>query len=434
MSRITRKNSAAGTTDANATYAPIVPAQLAAGLRWAFCGDSITNGSAASNFVYSYMPESITFAGGMVARPDSFEAGTPGDTSTGLLARMDSVLANGAQGVVVMIGTNDAGSAVPLATYAANIIAIIGKAKAAGCPVVLCTITPRGSSASAAITQALAAYNTWIRMFGPSYGCHIADTYAALVDTVTGYLAAAYDSGDATHPTTIGHTLIAAPVAKAMIRARNLTSPYGLIRTGATTPGPVNLVQDPLVVGGTIRPAGWFEFGTTGTAASYTLVADTTGVLPAGRWAQVDKDAVAGGVTKLSTNALSTAGWVIGDRLLLTAHLQIEDVSGTWQADVAAGTCAVGMSLVNQSGVNVTASDALQRCSGIPRGGGVYDIGPVVWPVTVPAGTTAMNLWFPFTVPTGKHVKLRIGAAGVINLTTLGLDASFNWAPVAVLL
>ena len=64
-----------------------------AGLRWAFFGDSITNGSTASAFSSSFAPQAITMAGHLVARPDSIEAGTPGETSAQVLARVGTTLA-----------------------------------------------------------------------------------------------------------------------------------------------------------------------------------------------------------------------------------------------------------------------------------------------------------------------------------------------------
>ncbi|MGN6721212.1 MAG: SGNH/GDSL hydrolase family protein [Marmoricola sp.] len=419
----------------NATYAPLAVAQkamsLAPGLVWAFAGDSITNGSNASNFVYSYSQRAVQLAGGLVARPDFISGGKPGDVSAGLLTRIPTILAAGAQALVVMIGTNDAGTSVPVDTYVANLTAIVSKAKNAGLPVVLCTIAARGSSASATTHQFIDAYNAWIRNFGPSLGCTIADTYSVTVDPATGYMLASIDSGDNTHPNDTGHKLIAGVVAAAMRKAANAATPDGLIRTGGAL-GIRNMVQDPLAATGTTQPSGWFEWpGGSGTAPTYSLVADTSGVLPAGKWAQMDFDATAaGGTRRLSTNGLNASYWSAGEKLLLTTHVQFEDVSGTWEADVVAGTASMGLGVINQSGVSIYSP--LNRPIGRKNSSGFYDLGPLVFPFTVPAGTTGLNIWFTLVLPTGKRVKMRVGATGVLNLTRLGSVNQYNWGNVAV--
>lgn len=406
------------------------PAQVAAGLRWAFVGDSITNGSNASNFGYAYMPTAIQSAGGFVARMDSIEAGTPGDTSAQLLARMDSIVSTRhPEAFVVFIGTNDANQAVPLATFAANLTAIIGKAKAAGAAVALATTPPQGSGRSAVIHQAVLAQNAWKRTFGPSFGCHVADVFSELVDPATGYLAAGYDSGDGLHPNGLGHARMSLPIAKAMQRARNLSAPVGLVRANAAA-SIGNMVADPLNLNGTTYFQGWFEWpGGTGTAPTYSKVADASGFLPAGSWTQMDFDATAaGGTRRLSTPALSATHWTAGDKLLLTAHVQIEDVTGTWVADAAAGTGQAVVQIVNQAGTALNPGGTVfARTPGVPQENGVYNIGPVLWPFTVPAGTTGLNVWFSLVLPTGKRVKMRVGDPGLMNLTRLGMADVFDW-------
>lgn len=147
----------------------------------------------------------------------------------------------------------------------------------------------------------------------------------------------------------------------------------------------------------------------------------------------MDFDATASGGTRtLASNSITA--FATGDVLLYAAHIQIEDVTGTWAADVAAGTASIAAVIVNgATGVAMVSTPPLVRASGIPSAtAGVYDIGPLVFPVTVPAGPTTLNLWFQFKLPTGKHAKLRVGGLGVINETTRGAQAEFNWAPIMV--
>lgn len=400
------------------------------GLYWAFCGDSITNGSAASNYAYSYGPKAAATVGGLVSRFDIVNAGKPGATSSDLLIRMPRILATGVNALVIMIGTNDAGGGIPLSTFVTNMTAILNMARSFYIPVVLCTIAARGSSAGAQTNQLLNAYNTWILTYGPLFGCIIADTYSATVDTTTGYLLSTYDSGDGTHPNDTGHNSIANTVAKAMIIASNRPVPRGLIFTGGT-PSITNMVNDPLSELGTTQPQNWFEQpGGTGTAPTYSLVADTSSVLPIGKWAQMDFDGTtSGGLRRLATNGLSTALWNTGDTILLTSHIQIEDTSGSWATDNIAGNASVGISLVDQTGVSF--SNVLNRIIGIKNSSGFYDIGPIVWPAQIPLTSTGINVWFGFSVPTGKHYKMRVGCVGVKNLTQLGMTGYYNFSSSA---
>lgn len=416
------------------TKAPASPVRFAPGLLWGFLGDSITNGSTAGNFSYSYSSQAVLMVGGMVARPDSIEAGTAGETTAQMLARLPALLASGVQALVLLGGTNDANQAVSLTTFRTNVTAIVTAAKAAGIPVVLCTVPPRPTSVAVATRTLIDGYNDWLRSVAPSFSCELADAYAVLVDTTTGGMLAAYDSGDAIHPNGPGHRRIAVEVARAMRRAAGLTetSKVGIVRTVS----PTNLITDPLVVGGTVRPAGWFEQpGGTGTAPTYSLVSDTSGVLPAGRWAEMDFDATAsGGSRKLSSNAVTT-GYAAGDKLLLCAHIQVEDVSGTWMTDVNALTAAVRLYLVNGgTGVPIPPGNTLVANYGVPSQANpaVYNIGPVAMPFTVPAGVTTLNVWMDVQLPTGKRVKARIGCTGLINLTARGSASDFNWAAAMV--
>jgi lysophospholipase L1-like esterase len=418
------------TTAGSGTYGQLAPARYATGLLWGFAGDSITNGSTASNSVYSYPAQSLMMVGGLNGRPDSIEAGTPGDTSTLLLARIDTTLnAYSLGGLVILIGTNDAGASVSASTFASNVTSIIAKAKAKGCPVVLCTVPPRASGASSTIHNLIRAYNAWIRIFGAMYGCEIADVYAGLVDTTTGYLTSGYDAGDGIHPNDLGHQKIAIEVAKAMKRLAVRTSPYGLVTS--ISGGTGALIADPLNARATVT-TGWSELaGGTGTAPSYSFVNDTSGVLPAGRWAEMDFTGTSGGVRRLQSPTISS-GFAVGDKLLLTAHLQVEDVSGTWLTDIpgSVNTTHVALNVVNQTPVSIAVP--LQNCCGLVNSSGYYDYAPVMFPFTVPAAVTSMNLWLQAKVATGKHIKYRLGAVQITNLTTLGLDSLLSWGTALV--
>lgn len=74
-----------------------------------------------------------------------------------------------------------------------------------------------------------------------------------------------------------------------------------------------------------------------------------------------------------------------GTRLVVAAHLQVEDVAGGWEAHVADGSAGLALNVLNaNSGVGI--ATALQRTIGIRRTdtAAVYDIGPVVFPFDMP--------------------------------------------------
>lgn len=395
---------------------------LLSGRRWCFLGDSITNGSTASNFDWSFTRLANSAVGQLVVQIDYIEAGTPGDRSDQALARMDSLVSSYyIDAWCVLIGTNDAAQSVTPAVFWTNLQNIIHKAAQNGAKLVVCTVPPRGTGASAAIQNLVVAYNFLIRLNQAKFGYEIADTYAALVDTTSGLMAATYDSGDAVHPNNLGHQMMAPEVAAAMKRAtkQSVSTIVNSIFAGAGL-----ITTDPLNARASVASGSYYEQpGGTGTAPTYSMVSDTSSVLKAGRWAQMDFDAVSGGVRRLATAVSS--GFSVGDKILVCMKLQIEDVSGTWIADVNATTAQIAVSLLNQSAVSIPGAGAMlsSRATGLKNTAGFYDFGPIVFPVTIPAATTQLLLWISLVLPTGKRVKMRIGELGIVNLTVLGLNS-----------
>ena len=398
-----------------------------AGLRWAFLGDSITNGSVAGNFSYSVMPQAVAMAGGLVARVDSIESGVPGNKATDLLARVDTLLAAGPEAICILIGTNDAGNSVSLADFSAAMTSLVTAIKAAGLPVVVGTPPPRGSGAAESIHKLIQSYALWEKLVLPSMGVTVVDTFAALADA-SGYLASGYDSGDGVHPNATGHNRLAVAFARGM-RQASPPRPYPFV-----APNPINSIADVLNARTGPKTSPWFEQpGGTGTAPSYSMVDDTSGKLPAGRWAQMDFDgSSSGGLRRLGSPAVSVTA---GDVWLAGYYLQVEDESDNWVANVIAGTEGLAPYVVNQSGSNIGAALPFFRCPGLPDADtpGIYNYCALhVFPI--PPGTTLINFWFQLTVPTGSHATMRVGLPSLVNLTANGLASLFPWgsAPVNI--
>lgn len=408
-----------GADDLSGYFALNNAATFRAGRKWLFGGDSVTNGSSASNFVYSYSRQACHMAGTLYAASDSIEGGTSGYTSTQLLAYLPTLLSTYTPDAVhLQIGTNDSGASVALSTYSANITAMAALVKAAGKQLTIGTVPPRGSGSAqlAASRPFIAAYNMWLRMWAPGAGVELAEVHGALADPTTGDYLSTYDSGDGVHPNDAGHREIARVVSAAMLRATSSYRP-SLVNAVST----LNLVVNPLMVTAGTDPTSSTSAVASGTAPTRSIVADASGVLPAGQWAQVDL--TAGATSAFGREfALSSGGWAVGDVLGLTGLMQVEDVtgSGAWDAAVAAGTASVSVSVINQAAAALRSWG--DRCAGRVLSAGIYNIGPFFTTLTIPVGTTGMTYRYQLNLPNGLHVKARFGCLGAFNLTTLGIS------------
>lgn len=404
--------------------------RLAAGRRWLFIGDSITNGSTAGNFDWSVSMVANRVAGGLNADAGLVEAATSGYKTSDALTWLPTVFTavpSGIGGAVILLGTNDSGANLSLATYSANMIEIVRQVRAQyqGVPIVLCTPPPRGNTgANATNRKLIAQYGAWITMWGPANGCEVADVHSALVDPTTGDMAAAYwASPDFTHPTGLGHARMGQAVGKAMLRTYPTTrKAFQFAKTAYSRIG------NPLMSGGgaSSRPSGWYEQpGGSGTAPTYATVADTTGLLPAGQWMVMDFDATAGGSREVASG-VSVTGLSAGDKLKTLGLVLIEDFTGTWEADCAANTAGASYRVANQSNSTIQAFDSRfpGRDLGDIFGNGhkVWGYGPRFGDVVFPTGATGLIFFQGLKLPTGKHVKMYCGGMDVVSLTEMGLD------------
>lgn len=379
------------------------------GRSWGFLGDSITAGSGSSNATYAFPTLTGVRAGSALVVP--VLAGVAGQRSDQVAARLQSaVIDAGCTTMVLLVGTNDASQGVSLATYQANVGGMFTTARNAGLDVFVCTVPPIGSGGLPAVKALITSYNSWLASAAAGYGVTLVDAYTALVDG-SGNLAAAYDSGDGTHPNNLGHLQI----AKAIVTAARTA--YGNPPTLLTdTRGP-NLLANPFMNGAGTKPDGYSEWaGGTGSTPTYSIVNDASGLLAHGRWAQMDFNNTSGvaGARRLSVTAAST-GWAVGDLLRLTGRLELEDVGGGYEAEMVppASNTGVAFLVVNQSAVAI-----LVGTHHFQEG----DIGPQWFGLVVPAGTTALTVWVEVPVHNGFHLKARVGELGLFNATALGLS------------
>lgn len=361
-----------------------------------WCGDSITAGSGASNVVYGFRNVVPEVAGGLVASYASINGGVSGDHSGMLLARMDGIIASGAQTLFVMIGTNDVGNSLSMATTQSNIEAIKTKADQAGLPIAFGTIPPRGTGATGAQLDATNARNLWLKSWCASQGVPLADTWAALVDRTTGLLAAAYDSGDHVHPNDAGHAQLAltiAPVIEELVEP-----PVWPVQSAS-----VGLLSDPLqalTAGATYADDMWVL--TAGAPDIYDVVAASGGDLPAGQWTRVGYTNSSAFATMAAT--IDPTKWGAGDKLAFFLYVRGDRVGS-----------------VNKVQVFNQGNTALTVALDSPP---VATLGPVAFSYTVPStGTpTALKLAVTMKGTAGSPSWMDVGACDVFNLTRYGID------------
>lgn len=161
------------------------------GAKYAFVGDSITQGRFCTNFADAFpqlmrtqFPNGVLVCGAPAAKVGDWL--TPAYSVTSMLPRY----------AFVMLGTNDVVTSTPLATTQANYLTLLGQFVSAGITPIILTVPPNGNSNTPTL-------NTWLKTLGYSY----IDIYATLLGTGTS-MNATYNSGDGVHPNTAGNLAI----------------------------------------------------------------------------------------------------------------------------------------------------------------------------------------------------------------------------------
>lgn len=380
----------------------------------AYIGDSITNGSSASNSIYAF-PNQSNIHAGLLHNPISLNVvkGTPGDTSAGCLARFSAdVIAANPNVVVIFVGANDANvaNAVPANTYMSNIAGMV--ALAAGKQIVVCTPPPRvngGSQPDAvAINARIVAYRQAILDNAVALGYRVADSYTAL--QVGGFLNPTYDSGDGLHPNDEGHQKIARLVG-AQIKASQIARTSLVAALNAN-----NLIPNGLMAGtlGSGSPTGWINGTpvTSGTAPTLTKIASPNDAFTSsGQGYRVDCTAAA--TTSIRrTNGTIGAGFTTGDKLLVVGKLRANPGALDWDdLCVDQKTARAAVQFTNGS----TGADLVA----ITRSGAIDQ--EFAMSYTVAGGITQICHQIRLDLPSGVQASVDAFEWGMFNLTALGL-------------
>lgn len=378
----------------NATIAGVVEAAgIFTGVRVLFIGDSVTNGSSASNASLAFPSMSMLIAGS--ARLKYTVAGYPGERSDEILAELPALLTSTVDHVHVQVGTNDASQSRTLAQFQTSIIGFVAAAKAAGKTISFGLVYPRGAAATTA-DGFLRLYNAWLAQYARREGILLADAFGALADVTTGYLHADYDSGDGTHPNNAGHLQLAKAIAPVIIAKQ---APY-VARDFMVSP--LGLLSNPLMNGTT----GWADQGGTGTASVTTVPAEPGDGLQFGSWLQMRIDNTAGGgsVNRQRGHTIDAAKYSAGDVLAVVGRVGHN------------GKAGVKLQITN-GGTAFTVSADVPTTVPAP--------GPILRTFTVPASPGTLRAGFIITVGAGLDGYAWLGECQVINLTTGGLVNDF---------
>lgn len=384
----------------SSTYAPLAAVIPRPGVKAAFLGDSITNGSnaAAGRRWVDQLPAIL---GTQVVSAASVELGNPGERADQMLARWDADIKDQGFGVIFLLaGTNDSGQGATLAQFSGAIKGIASKARAEGIPLIIGTIPPMGDGTSAAITNRVALFNFWLESWAPGAGVLLANVFGQLSNQ-GGSLQSGYNS-DGIHPETLGHQKIAEAFADAFTAA---------FPTRATSFHPLsssllsdNKVTNPYFLNDSAT--GWYEQpGGTGAAPVYSYEADSTQIR-LGKWRVIDADGTAGAGTRYYCTTLGPV--TAGERYLVTARMTYEDVTGSFY------NASQGAGPGSDFGLRVMDSGFVPRASLLSRA--VRKPGPIARVFTVPAGMTGAILVFQVTTTAAIRTKFKLGEVGFIRV------------------
>lgn len=381
---------------------------LSGGRVAAILGASVTNGSAASNAStasWGALLGAYAGAAAITRWSDMVRAGVPSETSTQIAARVDAVLANDPDVLILGpdMGTNSAANSVPLAQFQTDVRACVDAARAKGIPVVVCATMPLGSSHTSTAKKLVHAYNLWLNLWartsaanGGGHGVYLVDTFGPMMDTTTGDLHASYDA-DGTHPNNAGHIVLAQAIYPAVLAAFD-GDPWPVPWFVRGLLSGTSLFPDPLIT----TTTSWTTL--SGSPTSLTAEAPTAGDgLPAGSWYAIRKDNTGGGSSaNIVLLRLLTSSWSVGDKLLLAYYCKSNTTSGNAK-----------IQLYNQSNAALT----IPRQSIPLANTGIADL--TVY--TVPSGTTQIKVSLAPNTPVGVDFTQYLGAVDVFNLTTMGL-------------
>lgn len=336
--------------------------------------------------------------------------GFAGDTTALMRRRIAQVLnvVPALDVCLVMGGTNDARTAVPLNTTIDNLKFIYQTLRQSGIYVIACLCCP--NSENVAYSRAISLINSWIVLYCGANGIPVFDSYSPLLNPVTGTFNATHTT-DNLHPNTLGETVLGASFNAAgsplemFPRTANPLVQGILDQISATSaPDARNFCPNGLLQTPTANiAASWAQ---TGGGANLTHTNGAVTGIKGNAQSMSGSNAASQGFLGISGKIAPAAGtYGIGDRILFCCMIKVTNTTAfTWNVKV-----------------EVTGGGN----SPFPAGGSTSMSFPtnanpmmLYQEFVVPPATTLLDPEFTYISGTGV---LAFGQVTMINLSRLGL-------------
>jgi lysophospholipase L1-like esterase len=321
-------------------------------------------------------------------------AGISGNTTTQMAARTTDVTTPGADWCLVMGGTNDCSSGISLATYAANVRAIVAALIVANIRPVL--VTPPPKTITGTNRQTLEKYVAWLRYYAYRTGIPLVDGWSALIDPTTGNMQSAYDSGDGIHPGPAGAKVLGQAVADTLT---GMLNPVLAHPPAHQTSDSRNMIAGGLFLVDTNADGVSDSWTKTGSGTASRITGDTV-IL--GTWQRL-VDTV-NEFTQITSTSVST-GFSVGDRLAFTGLVKSGTTSGQVNVQLVFTNASPSVNVRPVSGLTTTVTAHRFYLEYV-----------------VPAGTTAIQV--SISSQSGTGMDIQVAQVGVFNLTSLGVDTA----------
>lgn len=271
-------------------------------------GDSITAGTIQGNSYYNVF---IAISGGKYYDCGNF--GIAGQRSDQILARINTVIASGANTVFTQFGTNDIGQSIPEATLRANAIAIWTALQSAGIQVIDVSLLPNNTTAN---VPRFVQHSIWRSLYCRANGIRHLDVYPLLA-TNNGTFAAGM-TVEGKHPTTPAANIMAAALLN-FIQTNQYASPV-LAYTDTATDNLCHFGNAITFANVSGLPTGWTLVG---SGATNTVNGPDSGGF--GSWARTTLTALSNVGLHPNNSTLAAMGWNIGDKIFTGCRLRWVD-------------------------------------------------------------------------------------------------------------
>jgi len=380
------------------------------GRRVVTLGASITNGSSATNAGST----SYSVVAGRALDARRFDSvvpffGYPGQNPAFIFSQLQNAL--DAKPDILVLGpdfaTNGASNLTPSTVhdlYGQYVIAAAKACAAVGVRLIVCMTLPQGSAAATANHDGIGVANAWLLLVGRKLGLEIVDTYTALLDHQTGFMAAAFfTSPDNVHPIDTGHAALAAALAAYINTEPSPAVPPWPVCNSAAAGGLAN----PLMLGSGTTIVGWNNVVSpstfAGTATYSTAARNDATDLPVGQWRTVRCDAASAGGTLRSGSP--TIPVVAGEILLCVGYTK---ATGTGSGSVRLWNGSASNDVSNITGTIVNDAASI----------------PFARRLTVPAGCSLVRLNANLITTVGQDLTVYLGAANVFRVGQYGALAA----------